>query len=273
MITIIFGPPGVGKTALMTYFALRYLEPVQARDDVLSSREIVSALNAGGYNFTEPARHFVYSDYRITYRAYNCAPRESFLVNGFRIGLPNSQHEITLVPPGSRIFLSEGQRYFNSRMSSSLGDFVSRYYEMHRHYGLEIYIDVQRAQLIDANLREITARFIEVISLKHKYRRGEIHSSVWDVKEFESAYELEQYFNQGKPVQLGKKNQYKFIGNIFEHYNTTNCFPAFLAGAAGADFSYLPHPRIGYTVKDIEYYNAHLGMEVPPTYYKERSRK
>lgn len=274
MITIIFGAPGVGKTALNTYFALQHLDRKQAWEDVKSSQAIVQRLNNGGYNFTLPVKHLVYSDYPITYKAYDCAPRESFLVNGFRLGLPNEQHEVSLLPPGAFIHLSEGQRYFNSRMSTSLSDFVSRFYEMHRHYGLTIYIDVQRSQLIDINIREVAARFIEVQSMKHKFdRNGFVKRSEWITREFDSSYELDKYFEDGKPASIGKNVKYVFKGNIFDYYNSENCFPAFLARTdETTDFSYMPQHYTGYNINDINYYNEHLGSAVPETYYKERKR-
>lgn len=237
----------------------------------MSSRAIVQRLNLGGYNFTEPDRHLVFSDYPIQYWALNCAPRESYLASGFKLGLPNRQYrDIMLVPPGSQIHLSEGQRYFNSRMSRFLADFISRYYEMHRHYNLNIFIDVQRAQLIDLNLREIAGRFIEVQSLKHKFAvNGQIKSSVWITREFDSSFELDRYFESGKSANMGKVLKYKFNGCIFDFYNSENCFPAFFANTDKyIDFTYLQHRHVNYTIEDFAYYNAYLGSEVPKGYYK-----
>lgn len=277
MITVIFGLPRSGKTALMTKFALDCMLPQNGFQDVLMAREYISGLNAGGYNFSSPNRHLVYADYDIRYHAYDCPLTHSYKISGFYLGLPQEKHPVQLVPPGSKIFLTEVQRYFNSRQSNTLEDFVSRFYELHGHYYLDIYMDLQRSTLLDLNIREISARFIEILSLSHKLRHGQIVSSTWTVAEFDGLYALEQYLSAGKPATKEIIKQYKYVGNIFEHYTSRNCFMAFLPSGTdlirGNDFSYEFHEPMGLSVADVQNYKNNNGFDIPDTFRKKRGEK
>ena len=156
MITIVFGKPGMGKTAYLTADAVEYMRSSPAQNDLLRGcRDQVAALNAAGANFALPMTAPVYSNYPITVGRGTLPPVSSYYIDGFRLGFPNDDLRTLSVLPGARIYLSEAQRYYNSRRSKDLPDWVSRYYEEHRHFGLEIYLDVQRPGLIDANIREI----------------------------------------------------------------------------------------------------------------------
>lgn len=268
MITIIFGDTKIGKTALMTMFATQHFAPLQAREDLASSRAIVDQLNDGGYHLTLPTNHLVFSDYEIRYKAYDCSPRVSYWVDGFRLGLPNKQHKTLFLPPYSQIFLSEAQRYYNSRESKTLSDFVSRFYEMHGHWRLNITMDCQRADLIDLNIRDITPRIIEVVSLNNTEDKfGNIIKSTWSIREFKSNRELQLYLGNENST-YGHLNEITYNGNIFDFYDSTACFPVFLSDCEDKDFDLLPHKHIGYNLEDIKFYNEHMGAEVPPTYRK-----
>lgn len=273
MITIIFGDTKIGKTAFMTMLATKHMSPLQAREDLASSRAIVDQLNNGGYHLTLPDKHLVFSDYEIRYKAYDCSPRVSFWVDGFRLGLPNTQHETLFLPPYSQIFLSEAQRYYNSRESSTLSDFVSRFYEMHGHWRLNITMDCQRADLIDLNIRDITPRIIQIEAMEiFRDKIGNIAKTVWTVREFKSNRELQLYLSN-ENTSYGKLTDITYNSNILDFYDSTACFPVYLKDCENKDFDLLPHKHIGYNIDDVKFYNEHMGAEVPPTYRKSRSKK
>ena len=135
-ITIICGKPRVGKTALMTTIALSHLKGRQAHRDLVKCRKLLAPLNAGGFNFVPPDDHLVFADYTITAGAHGRIT--SYECAGFSLGLFNDDHPTMYLPPASYVFLDEAQKYFNSR-EKGLADFVSRYYELHGHYRLEVY--------------------------------------------------------------------------------------------------------------------------------------
>ena len=163
MIHIIFGFPGAGKTGYEVGQAVPYLNNSDECLTLLSNtEEQVNRLRcANGFDLSMPKHAPIYTNFDL--RVDNGREIVSaYYIDGFHLGFENPDVDIMPVYPGSKIFLSEAQRYYNSR-NKGLPDWVSRFYEEHRHFGLDIYLDCQRPQLIDANIREIAEEFIEVI--------------------------------------------------------------------------------------------------------------
>jgi hypothetical protein len=269
MITIIFGLPRVGKTALMTHFAVECMMNPQARADVRDCEGMVESLNAGGFHLTPPKDHLVFSDYYISARHGRYV---SYHVNGFKFGLPNSVNEdVMFFPPFARFYLDEAQKYLNSRESSTFSDYVSRAYELHGHNYHEITLISQRFKLIDLNVRELT-RYIQVLGMKNFYTRGnrkkqrpKIRKSVWTCREFDTLDELEAS-KSGKGG--GRIVKYAHNGNIFGCYNSTNYMPLFYAGRENKDFDLVKNISAGLDAESIKAFNAAYDFEAPENYRK-----
>lgn len=296
MITIICGDPGAGKTALMTYFALDFLH---YDTDYTSCLSKIENFNARGFTLSTP-KHLVFTDWKVT-----CNPKandevQSYFCNGFYLGMPNNQHPTMFLPPYSKVFLSEAQRYYNSRNYASLSDFVSQLYEQHRHWGMQIFLDCQRSTLIDLNIRGIAARILYVEKLLHDIDcYGRIVSSTWKCRQFDSIYDFDNYLQSsnrdlGKVVEFVYSNEtipckklefrdtpkfadvsnfrvikdkqaLRFPCNIFEHFISANKEDEFLRGREGCDFSLRPHDipnQYNYSLFDI------YSFEAPRTFYK-----
>lgn len=132
MITIVFGKPGCGKTAYLTADAVKYMNGSKECYELLErSCSEVSRLK----DFVGPAFSPVYSNYPITVQHGYGKRRVSFYVDGFRLGLDIEQLGVFHLPPCSRVYLCEAQRYYNSRNSRDFPEWVSRYFEEHRHFG------------------------------------------------------------------------------------------------------------------------------------------
>lgn len=276
MITIIFGKPRVGKTALMTHFATEHMLNPQARQDIKSCRGVVEALNAGGFNLTVPDDHLVFSDYHIQTPH---GRRTSYHVNGFRFGLPGTENRETMFfPPYARFYLDEAQKYYNSREGQTFSDHVSRAFEVHAHNYWDITIACQRPNLIDLNVRELCGQFIEILDLRHTYVRGEkwkirprIKRSVWTCRVFEDVFALQTYLAGGKKERhLGQRAKYVHEGDIFQLYDSCNFFPLFYRDRYGKDFDLLPSSSPGYDVESIKKFNADYDFEVPDDYRKHK---
>lgn len=197
MIIIIFGAPGAGKSALMTYFIKKlYIE--QGRAILSSSQSRIKALNRTRRTpLTVPDRVPIYSDFKVNFKVGYEKWYEPYFINGFYFGLPNEKMPEILVAPGGKVFLSEAQRYFNSRQRG-LPDYSSRLFEMHRHYGLDIYMDTQRPGLIDLNIRALCKSFIEVMGIEHEYDfAGRIVASTFRCRAFRNNADVEEYLNAG----------------------------------------------------------------------------
>jgi len=267
MITGICGLPRKGKTALLTYFALLKMVDKSRYYDCKSK---INELNAGGYNFSLPTeRHVVYSNYDIIFKSYECGTLHSYKFNPFYMGMPNSQHPTLLLAPFADIFITEGQRPLNSRMSYLLSDFVSQYYETGGHIGYNFYIDCQRLNLLDANIRELMELVIEVQGIEYKEKNGKCIKTIWTTKEFNSCFDYDLYLQSGKQ-KGGKTRKYTFKGDIRKCYNSFYCFPQYLKDAEKRDFTFSLSHVVANNVEAIKRFNNENPTTVPQTYYKKR---
>lgn len=245
MITIITGKPGVGKTALNTFFCeMTYqterewlLKSAQARIELINdNRE---------HALTLPISPPIFTNYEVKMHVGYKKWYSPYYVNPYFLGLGNDKLQIINLPPYSKLFISEAQRYYNSRKSQTLPDWVSRWYEMHRHFGIEIYMDVQRGKLIDLNIRELCKKFIEVQRMEHETDGGvNITKTTWYCREFTNSQDYDDYLNS--PTNADNVNYqnvtYIYDGNIFESFNSTSCFDEFVPDdVPGADFHYLDY--------------------------------
>lgn len=238
MITIIFGAPGAGKSSLNTYF-LKTTYEQRGRELLKESIRRIQEINERkGTDYSLPTAPPIYADYTVSLHVGYEKYYSPYYINGFYFGLPNENMATQFVPPNSAIFLSEVQRYFNSRKSQNFPDWVSRAFEMHRHFGLDITMDLQRPALVDLNIRELCKRFIEVREMRHRYDvMGQIRETTFFCREFENWLAVEQYQASGA-VNYTEKI-YRNEGNIFDCFNSFSCADEFLP-PQGKDFSYLP---------------------------------
>lgn len=240
-ITIITGKPGVGKTSLNAYFCQRTY--VEEREQLLKrARSYIERINESRETpLTLPELPPIYTNFEVNISVGYKKYYSPYYVNPYYLGLSNDNLNVQYLPPSSRVFISEAQRYYNSRKSQSLADWVSRWYEMHRHFDIEIIMDVQRGKLIDLNVRELCRKFIEVQRMEHEYGEYGITKTRWYCREFDNNQDYEEYLD-GKSANY-VESVYEYSGNIFELYNSTSCFDEFVP--VKGDFSYLPYKPEG----------------------------
>lgn len=237
MITIIFGAPGTGKTSLNTHF-LHELYKTRGRALLAFSRGRIAELNKNRQEpLTPPLKPPIFANYKVSFKTAYEKSFEPYFLNPYYWGLPNEAMTSQSLPPGSKVFISEAQRYYNSRKSATLPDWVSRLFEMHRHYGIDIWLDVQRANLIDLNIKEICKLFIEVREMRHeKDYAGRILRTSFLCRAFDCWRDLEQYMETG--AQTFRNVSYTHEGNIFRCFDSFSYFEEFLP--RDGDFDYLP---------------------------------
>ena len=258
MIHIIFGGPGKGKSSLQACIAKSMFRE-HGRSIMRNCRAMIDSARADGHELFYPDHVPIFSDFPMRFKTGYEKYRETYFVNGYYLGLPNDSQPVMAVPPGSVIFLSEAQRYYDSRKSKTFPEWVSRFYEMHRHYGLEIYMDVQRPILVDANIRELCEDFIEIVELEHEHNFvGRIDGSVWHCRRWTEWKRVEQYQN------TGEKNFEEFdarnVGNIFDSFNSFTYFGNFLPQE---DFPFL---TFSPTEEEKKHYAAYYDITVPKTF-------
>ena len=272
MITEICGIPRAGKTALMTSLAMQHMTGIQAHRDLKQCRKLLAPLLAGGFGYAPPDDHLVFADYTIqTHRGrvtnYEC--------DGFYLGLAQDTHPTMFLPPASHVYLDEAQKYYNSREGASkLADFVSRFYELHGHYRLNITLTVQRPMLIDKNIRELAGEVLYVRKLEHEKQGGRIVRSVWDCYRFDSSAAAVAYIDSGFDRQAaGERVQFEYVGNIFRHYDSYAFFPAFLRDRYDSAFDLRHAVVCSYTRAGIMDFNDQHDYSVPETYFKGGKKK
>lgn len=271
MLTEICGQPGAGKTSLMISFALAHMTGIQAHKDLKLCNKLLAPLNAGGLSFSPPNDHLVFADCTIFTRR-GCLT--NYEVDGFHLGLAQDIHSTMFLPPNAQIYLDEAQKYFNSRDSLKLADFVSRFYELHRHFCLNITLAVQRPKLIDLNIRELAARVIYVHKMESDKQGKHILRSAWDCVEFDNAASAIAYVDSGFSFKLaGDRVRFEYNGNIFRHYNSYAFFPALFRNRYDSPFDCRHAVLTGSTREELMDFNDQHDYVVPETYYKKGGKK
>lgn len=265
MIRIICGEPRAGKTALMTSFALEHMKGRQARRDLRACKKLLSPFNAGGFKYAAPKDHLVFADYTVCAGAHDRIT--NYEVDGYYLGLPNQRHPTMFLPPAAHVFLDEAQKYYDSR-KKGLADFVSRFYELHGHYRLNLTCTVQRPKLIDLNIRELAAETIYVMDLNHKRESGRIFSSHWSCITFRDVAAAVSFIEGGcREPKGGELVHYSFNGNIFRHYDSFDKLPLFLKDRYDAKFDLRHAVKVGSTLEEVQDYNDQHDYTIPDTYY------
>lgn len=272
MITIIFGVPGAGKTALLTHLAnMACFDNERYR---AMKREIMSK-NANGFNLTVP-KHCVSSNYDITFRKFGYSPRFCRRINPYRLGFANANVETHFVVPHEFIAITEGQKYYNSRAGgkSSFPVWIARFYEQHRHDDLDIYIDVQRPMLIDAIIREL-CQFIEIQKLDIKTDDfGNVKSLKWYVRRFENSKMFDRYMaSGGSDKETYTNDTITADYNVFGLYDSQSCKPKFYAGHFDEDFDLnysqpVENTKDGYIEALLKYDD-----EMPENFFGKKGEK
>lgn len=229
----------MGKSALNTFF----LKQTLLNDGDILLKKLNEKLDEQSRElsrpFARPDNPPLFSDFKVNIKVGYEKYFEPYFVNGFYLGLPNEQLNVMHVPPFSKIFLGEAQRYYDSRKSSRFPGFISRFFEMHRHYGIDIFLDVQRPNLIDLNIKALCRRFIEVREMQNlRDDSGQIVKSIFDCRQFDSWTACEKYI-------AGDQEGYSTVtfineGNIFDCYDSHTYFKEFLP-QQGKDFDYLKY--------------------------------
>jgi len=270
MITMIYGVPGAGKTSLMAYYATQILQ--NDLENYISCKRELRGLNNTGFNYgLPPQKHVCYSDNTIRWGKR----RNSYYVDGFRIGLPNMFFDTCFLPPYATIFLDEAQRYYDSRMSKFLREDVYHWYQLHRHNDYNVYLVCQRPANIDVNIRALAERVIVLDSCVTQLDDyGSISQITWRGRTFASADTAENYLlasDKSQFASLGQDFTQTCDYDIFACYNSKSCRPAFYADYNKPIEFYTANGCVATLQSYVEYNNSHY-FTAPQGFWKNTER-
>lgn len=269
MITIIFGPPGVGKTCLMTY--LLNEQAFNRERTRKMQKEIMFKKNSGFDAIETIPIHSCSSNYSIKFKKFGYSPRPTRIINPYRLGFDNPFVKVHFSLPFECIGITEAQKYLNSRMSKCFPYWQSRWYEAHRHHDLDVFLDAQRPMLIDVNIRDL-ATFIEVMGLEILYGDyGKIRGLKWKVRRIATARLFDRYMsssNEDKSCYTEDTIISNY--NVFDLYDSQSCKPKFYAGHFDEDFDYNASEDVEQSVEGYIKYLEKFDDELPKNFYQTK---
>ena len=272
MITIIFAPPRTGKTCFMTHVAHETAFDYERNKRM--RREIQCKIMGGFGEIRTLPTHCVSANYDMVFHKRRYSPRYSRRINPYRLGFANDFVETHFNLPFERIFITEAQKYLNSRMSMYFPDWQSRWYEQHGHNDLDVYLDTQRPMLIDVNIRELS-QFIEIMCLEFSYNGyGRIDGMRWHIRRIENSSLFDKYMASGKQDKTCYTEDIVTADyNVFDCYDSQCCKPKFYEGHFDSDFDYNIATPTDQTREGYMRYLAENDDELPDGYYQKRGKQ
>ena len=233
MITIIFGPPRIGKTAFMVYLLnLRAFDFERNR----TMRRELAFKNENGFNLSIP-EHCVSANFDIKFRKEGYRPRKARIIDPKKLGFANEERKTHFLLPYETIGIMEAQEFFNSRAYKDFKPWQSNLFEQHGHNHLDLYLDTQRPGLIDLNIREL-ANFVEIRALDVNFDKHHwFKEMTWTIREFDNVGCVDEYMRSAKKdrsLYVQRKITSKF--NVLKSYNSWSLEPKFYAGHLDDDF-------------------------------------
>lgn len=260
MITIIFGPPRSGKTALQSALLSEEAFNIERIDNC---RNEIKRLNSIGFNLEYPG-YVVSTNFTFCPHKFGYTARPARRINPYRLGFKNELVETHFLPPFSIVGVMEGQKYFNSRLFKKFPSWQSRFYEMHGHNHLDFLIDTQRPNLIDINIREL-ANFIEVCDFRIEKKR-----CVWILRDISDSSKYDKYILSGKSDETTfSEREYTASIDILKFYDTREAKPLFYAGRFDRQFDKLFELQDKDTIVYYQNYCKKWGNELPKNFYEK----
>ena len=268
---IICGKPGAGKTLLLAHILNLSLYDY---DRISAMQYELSVMNKNGFNLTIPQHCTSSGGFDVFGWKFRASERVTRRINPYYLGFKENEAEdkpLHFSLPFEVVGITEAKKYFISRMSLYYPDWQSRYFEGHRHQGLEFYFDCQRADLVDLNLRSL-CDFWEVQGCSVKTNRfNEVTHCEWYVREFLDIKSYDAYFNVGgKDRSFYSDKIIKADYNVYRLYDTHCLKPKFYQGNFYKDADLIygkpTDANLDSYVKFIKQFND----ELPDWFYKKR---
>lgn len=238
MLTIIFGPPGSGKTSLMAYFLNE--SAFDFGRIRFAKKEYEQLCNELGTELNLP-KHFTFFNGRMNFRKPGFTKRENLMLYPDKLGIQNKAPEgieCQFIPTGSTLGVTEAQGSLRSRGGDSIPAYQFSFYEENRHNDLTIYLDTQRPMMIDKQVRDIS-QGISIVDRKNIYDKyGTLKRIVWIIDLIKESC-IDFYINaknKRERREYAKREHIVCPYNIYKIYDSKGCKDDF---------------RKGYSIKQI----------------------
>lgn len=270
MITIIFAPPRTGKTCFLTHMA--NITAFDHQRNRLMRQEIQKKIESGFAALKTVPSHCVAANFDITLRQFGYRPRFSRRINPYKLGFANPNVDTHFNIPYEAIFITEAQKYLNSRLSKNFPDWQSRWYEQHGHNNIDIWLDTQRPMLIDVNVRELS-QFIEVVKLDISYNNfGKPCRLTWQIRRIDNSSLFDRYMASGKSDKSCYTEDVIVADyNVFACYDSQCCKPKFYAGHLDQDFDYEQARTTEDSYEGYVKFLKEFDDELPESYFTSKT--
>ena len=272
MSTIVFAPPGTGKTCFITHIACQTAFDRQRNRSM--QNEIARKIMGGFDCIRTIPTHCVAANYDITMRKFGYSPRLSRRINPYRLGFANPFVDTHFSLPYECYFIDEAQTYLNSHMALYFPDWQSRFYEEQRHNNLDFWLATQRPMLINANVRELS-KFIHIVDLQVFYDGfGRVCRLVWHIRHIDNSGLFDKYMASGmQDTSCYTDDIVTANYNVFDCYDSQSCKPKFYDGHFADDFDYEQAEPTPETIDGYIKYLQAFNDELPDNFYQSRGKK
>ncbi len=193
---------------------------------------------------------------------------EPFIVNPFHLSPTNKGVAPQYFLPYAQIFIPEAQKYFSSKQHQNLDPGVYAFFEKHGHKHYDIWLDSQVGGFVDARIRALVGKVIEILSMTFIYDgMGVVTKTVWQCREFDCIQDYDEYF-KNPASKTYKETTYEHEGDIRKHYNAFGCKQE-LTPPEGKQYSMLKPlsaAELSKLPKDVaQFYSIH-----EPEYYRKK---
>lgn len=248
VIRLIYGIPGVGKTALMVAMCIENMYGENALCALKQANEEVAMLNEHGFAVSSPrSEHIVYSNVAIDVTSPNFGYRRNLDLCPDRLGIATDGFEPQYVYRGSTLALDELPDIADCRTWGDFSAGMCRYWAKHRKHRLTIYGTCQDIEQVEKRIRKL-AMITQVRNMELIYNKfDEVIQTVWTLYNWDC---YEDWENGVEPTE----ETYVYDGDIREAYNTNDGEEEFYIGLKGKDFSCNYAGYSDFTPQGIENY-------------------
>ncbi len=281
---IFFGNQRTGKTLYLVYqVELHALD----QNSLNACYNKIDSLNALGYDLSKP-KHLAFTDFDCEIHAFRKKPMMNYWVDGFYLGLPHYvvkhdsktksdilTYRTMFLPPYAKIFLDEGNKYFDSRNKEIMPDFRKRWIELLGQWGTELFMVCHRPELVDKCVRDLSdfREFYKEADLEFDYfgnvKLITLHTRYYPTNKDVMAYLESGILTKNVITEDIVIDCSKPCMNITKYYDTHFYNKAFLRFAEDKDFDLVQKNHKCSNVNDVIEFNKRFNYTVPKGLYEE----